>query len=317
MAQSALEKLFERYAKNWSVVKEHPNLVVSPTPPDSIFCPICFRVFDRSMMSYLSLEHVPPKSLGGKVRTITCTECNNKAGAHLEGHLTNSVKFTGFLQGVPGAEFNATYTVNGSDFPLQATVRHPNPHNWHLIGDPKRTKPGEIERAEAKLREDTEDACFTIHFEPFIPSRSDIAVLRIAYLWAFSVFGYSFLIDRNLEIIRQQINSPRTKILSADWIITADFPDELIGINMIIEPEILRSFLVVVDLVEKLGTKVRKGVVLPIPIMPASDLYKALKEHSGIPTTISLKSMHDDFDFLNAPFQLYDFWKAVKSGSLR
>ncbi|MHB8629956.1 MAG: HNH endonuclease [Aggregatilineales bacterium] len=317
MAQSGIEQLFDRYAKNWEVVKQLPNLGASPTPPNSVFCPICFEVFDRSMLSHLSLEHVPPKSLGGKVRTITCTRCNNQAGTNLESHLTNFVNFTGFLQGVPGSESEATYTINDSSVPLAATVRRRDAQNWQLIGDPKRTKPGEIGKAEESLKNPPENIHFTLKFAPYKPHRPEAALLRVAYLWTFSVFGYNFLLDRNLEIVRRQINSPDAMVLPADWVITADFPDELIGINMIIEPEFLRSFLVVIDLVNELGAKVRRGVALPAPITPGADLYNALKEHREIPPTISLKSMRDDFDFLNIPFLLCDFWRGVKSGTFK
>ena len=44
-------------------------------------CPICLRP------GAVSREHVPPASLGGKVRTLTCEPCNNRLGARVEAEL--------------------------------------------------------------------------------------------------------------------------------------------------------------------------------------------------------------------------------------
>lgn len=45
---------------------------------DFAVCPICLSP------GQLTLEHVPMKSLGGKVMTTTCKDCNNKLGAKAE-----------------------------------------------------------------------------------------------------------------------------------------------------------------------------------------------------------------------------------------
>lgn len=44
-------------------------------------CPICL------IPNPTSREHVPPESLGGRVRTLVCVPCNNRLGSHLEGEL--------------------------------------------------------------------------------------------------------------------------------------------------------------------------------------------------------------------------------------
>ena len=44
--------------------------------------PYVFRDFDRSDVlagTNVTLEHAPPKSLGGAVICLTCKSCNNKA----------------------------------------------------------------------------------------------------------------------------------------------------------------------------------------------------------------------------------------------
>ena len=50
-------------------------------------CPICLTDFTRNAVERgvdVTLEHVPPKTLGGSVRCLTCADCNSSASRHLD-----------------------------------------------------------------------------------------------------------------------------------------------------------------------------------------------------------------------------------------
>ena len=50
-------------------------------------CPICLRPFTRDAVrkgQTVTLEHVPPETLGGSERCLTCKPCNEKAGRRLD-----------------------------------------------------------------------------------------------------------------------------------------------------------------------------------------------------------------------------------------
>lgn len=49
-------------------------------------CPICMQYFYQDSLTNktLSLEHVPPRSIGGKEITLTCTKCNTTAGHNID-----------------------------------------------------------------------------------------------------------------------------------------------------------------------------------------------------------------------------------------
>ena len=50
-------------------------------------CPICLRSFTRDAAEKgqtVTLEHVPPETLGGSVKCLTCKPCNNSAGRKLD-----------------------------------------------------------------------------------------------------------------------------------------------------------------------------------------------------------------------------------------
>jgi 5-methylcytosine-specific restriction endonuclease McrA len=109
--------LFDLYAENWTTVKREPYVTrVAPDVDDVFVCPICFKFFTREDLSYqdvLSLEHVPPKSLGGMDAecTLTCHKCNSKAGSKLEAQLTKKLALEDVLAGVPGTSFDVQYSL--------------------------------------------------------------------------------------------------------------------------------------------------------------------------------------------------------------
>jgi L-fucose isomerase-like protein len=49
-------------------------------------CPICCSPFTVEALNdrRLSVEHVPPQSVGGRELLLTCTACNNTAGTKLD-----------------------------------------------------------------------------------------------------------------------------------------------------------------------------------------------------------------------------------------
>src|SRR6266496_4496157 len=100
----AVRRLFELYAHNWQVVKQHPNLRVEPNIDDVFLCPLCFKYFERKVLDYenvLTREHVPPQSLGGQDRdcTLTCADCNHTAGSRLDRQLGLKLQTDELLSG--------------------------------------------------------------------------------------------------------------------------------------------------------------------------------------------------------------------------
>jgi hypothetical protein len=81
-------------------------------------------------------------------------------------------------------------------------------------------------------------------------------------------------------LVREQIQNPAEKLLPSWGMLKADFPDSLVGISVIDEPEAMRSFLVVFDLKTK-TRKTRHGVLLPGPSEPGLGIYEQLAKLTG------------------------------------
>lgn len=316
--------LFEIYAKNFDAVKQHPHFHTEPDVKDVFICPLCFQYFTRDEVltstdddeALVTLEHIPPEALGGKERTLTCRSCNNWAGHALDSHLIHQLALLDFLQGIPGASIDAKIKAD-DNVNLTATVRVSENRHLEIFYDRERSNPIEVE----KFNQMEEPGPRTINMafrgrsgKTHKIRRPECSLLRVAYLWAFSVFGYGFLINFGLQYIRSQIKNPTENILP-NWGISqrSDYPDESLGINIITDPKELQSFLVVFDLRTSLRT-IRYGVMLPGPSAPGTHIYENLQKLSQVSEHVSIryKPIPDTGDFLRKPdlsFASHVVWK--------
>jgi hypothetical protein len=281
MKASKLE-LFNLYVSNFKAIRSKTK--ISPTPPeeDLFVCPMCFRYFTRteieSKNNRLRIEHVPPKSLGGKPITLTCFECNSWAGRELESSLNNYFDLVEFNQAIPQSSVDATIAYqNGPKF--NANLVWDSNHHLRMETSEERSNPVEISKLQAS--KGTTPQSMKIHFAGkraryLKIGRAECAMLRIAYLLGFSQFGYAFILPSPISIIRNQIFHPEKFMLSHWGIFPADnLSDSFLGVNLISYPKELKSFGVVFDLFSKLK-KYRYLVLLPGPEDGSEKIYKNL-----------------------------------------
>ncbi len=317
MTKISKEFLFNRYARNLTDVKNalHPRLRIEPDADDIFICPLCFdKYFTREALEWddvLTLEHVPPKSVGGHVQTLTCQACNNKSGgSKLDSQLALKLSYEDIVSGRSEEPLNAIATLNDQ---IRLPVEVYREDNGNLFITP----PAKI-RSKSKPQVDAFTESFMsgpkkidFQFKLFSSTRANWAILRSAYLWAFSLFGYGFLINANLQAIRGQINYPTEQVLPTPGIIREDFPNEMLGTNIISSPEEARSYLVVFDIFSRNKTKTRYGVFLPSPNRPGLSLYMWLNEHQGTSVTYQIEHIVNDLDFLENPLACFDLWNEL------
>jgi hypothetical protein len=125
-------------------------------------CPICLSP------SPSSREHVPPRALGGQVRTLTCHSCNNMLGARIEGELVDWC-------------FDAT---------RNARAEGPGALGLRRIPRILRRTDGRgrfvlvAEEPEPAVREMLTNGQLTLHWQPPDRNRYRLAALKHAYLAA-------------------------------------------------------------------------------------------------------------------------------------
>ncbi|WP_369188879.1 HNH endonuclease [Streptomyces sp. R08] len=72
------------------------NGLADRLPTDDLYylCPCCLYVFPFESVAaqILTIEHVPPKALGGKEMLLTCKRCNNDAGRDFDSPRAEAVR---------------------------------------------------------------------------------------------------------------------------------------------------------------------------------------------------------------------------------
>ncbi len=295
MNKSQKKKLtiFKLFSQNLEWVKEHPSITFHPDFFNGYICPLCFDVFfekdlQTTVKNYLTLEDIPPASLGGKPLALTCKNCNSRSGHELDIHLLKSLIETDAQMFLPNSKMNLTFDLRGNK--MNGGVEVDNKGTVRLYMHSKRSNPKEAEQfrydmyppktfynpllyPEKLFEDEYQSPTFKIKFnQTSNERRAEIALLRIAYLLAYSTFGNGFLINGGLYKVREQILNPDKEVLPRVFWLKYNFPEENEGVNIISLPRELRSFLVVFNLKTKSQTR-QFGIVLPGPSNPSVNVY--------------------------------------------
>jgi hypothetical protein len=274
------ERIFEIYSRNLELLKKNDRFNLEGPKVSGYICPLCFKIFDRQGLSreyddHLTLEDVPPKSLGGNVKLLTCKICNNEQGSSLDKHLKEQLLTKDFLFGIPNVKRKAKFNVDNK-WKIGGTIHNTEAGGFKLLAIEANSHEEHYHRIFKKGDIKIENINFTI-FGEYKKNRAQIAKLRVAYLWLVSKFGYASLINPNMHVVRKQIQNYKSKEYKVFGLTDIDFPSEFEGINFITKPKELRSFAVAFTL--KTKQKERKFIVLlPGPTDPGLSIYKALNK---------------------------------------
>ena len=236
-----LETLFTKY--------EADLLRIWPNSKRGFVCPICLKFFARTenLAKDVSIEHIVPKALSGRLTTLTCRQCNNSAGTELDSHLVQRVQVEGRKKPIEaGVEFHGTTFRGEVHLPDSAD------DSIKLYGIQKQSHPHEIDKFRKLLSEgvwDGQNLKLDLEFG-YVPARSLASLLRSAYLLMFRLFGYRYVYDRSAAVIRKAISEPlvETDLLKGiSWRVDFRPPTET-GVSIVTKPKELRSFMIFLTL---------------------------------------------------------------------
>ena len=216
-------------------------------------CPICLRSFTRDAAEKgqtVTLEHVPPETLGGSVKCLTCKPCNNSAGRKLDraaermnraimdrkAGLGRKVvvnacgsQETGYLSMDGGLDPEAIRRLPGSsDAKQQREKSLQQQHGQEIALWVEATR-----RPSSKW---DVNKGFTISM-PKEPPGNYVMVswLRSAYLLVFSLLGpagYQYAESEAIRPIREQIMKPDEELAPPLlWNLSSPSPEDVIGIQ--------------------------------------------------------------------------------------
>lgn len=201
-----LNELFNVYNKSL--------ITIRPKIGETFICPICLQEFGRNTIDNgdLTIEHIPPQSIGSSIETMTCRTCNNKIGSKLQNQMKNYVTKQDISIGqVPERGIPAYAEINDkklnmvikevirdkqgkTSFKSFSDLTHNAPQVWPSNADEIINKKIHIS---LRLKSSNDAVC--------------AAYLHSAYLALFNYLGYPYIMQPVFDPIRQKIASLSTK----------------------------------------------------------------------------------------------------------
>ena len=190
-------------------------------------CPICLKRFTRDAVEEgldVTLEHAPPKALGGLARCLTCTDCNSSAGRNIDqaaAMINSAIRDREAGRGIKveldlfGTKHTTYFSPDGAarSGPISRLASSPStaPLRSQLKGQ-------RVLMLTEITRGPVWDASRGITLTTNQPPQRHVVVswLRSAYLLVFSLLGqkgYQWVGSDAIQLIREQIMKPDDELV--------------------------------------------------------------------------------------------------------
>lgn len=196
----AITRLFDQLSNDLTALR--------PNHRGDVVYPLCLRAFGREAIgdkspNGLSIEHVIPSSVGGRLETLTCRACNNQDGSSLDAHFVSMVRILDWAKG-DGSELKGTVTADGVALPMRLSRDENGCSTIRILGG----KPEAIEKFRATMAQlgdgDRMQLDFSLDYAE-LPARK--ALVRIAYLGMFIMVDYRFVFSDGGVFTRNVLRS--------------------------------------------------------------------------------------------------------------
>lgn len=185
-----------------------------PHLANHFMCPVCWKTLHiHNDAKRITEAHLIPKAASGKSSTLLCEDCNHRFGAKQDKWFGEQVRL--FQRGqhpflsklkehrfeIDGIQVNGEWLMTEyGDFTFKIH-KHRNP-------------PDILQQLSAKFDRKPSEVEFSISVPLLRQARLvSIGYLAMAYLYWFTFFGYSWVFQRHLDIVRHQILNPDQDIL--------------------------------------------------------------------------------------------------------
>lgn len=206
-------------------------------------CPICLRSFSEADFDsgILTVEHVPPRALGGTALLLTCKSCNNFAGHELDAEAGRRKELRQFVDGVLGQRKGllgrAAIELNGTSLRIDVLVDKGDTVCLKVLGE--HNDPRLVERFRSEMRRLIDDGrsdgleLKLTSRSRFRQRRAQISDLRSAFLAATAAFGYRYAAHSVVQAIREQVLRPDAKVVEGWWFSgTLGLPAKTIAVSI-------------------------------------------------------------------------------------
>ena len=199
-----------------------------PDLQNHFMCPTCLAKIPIENKNLITDAHIVPKSAKGRIKTFLCQSCNSKFGTKQDKWFGEFVKIddpksdntilsTTIKDGhffIDGMQVNGHWVQKEKkQFEFYIHDNRNSPEINRLMSKKFGLKPPLVKLA--------------VPLPLFRNERLiEIGFLTAGYLMWFSVFGYSWVLQKHLDIIRQQIMAPELKLIENKYLFNCN------GLNM-------------------------------------------------------------------------------------
>jgi len=204
-------------------------------------CPLCTQPFTVEALDdgRLSMEHVPPQSVGGRELLLTCTACNNVAGSKLDAAAKTKEDVRLAMRGKADRPHRIKATIGGITVNGHLHARH---GSYSLSIPPQINRPGTSEALRQLARK---GATLTVEYERYAELGARISWLRAGYLALVAMEGYKVVLDPAMDIVRTQIlECDERRMLTFVGDAIDDFPLTIQRVLRVVEPSWHRGWTV-------------------------------------------------------------------------
>jgi hypothetical protein len=185
-------------------------------------CPICGVLLPQEAIDAgeLTEEHAPPRALGGRPLALVCRPCNSLAGHTIDAALNDLQDLTRLSKAMFSRTepYSRVARLKIGDFEVNAEIRVSEPggaFEIHVLES--RNNPAHFEAQLAHLESVRARGAGAIQMNltgrgPHL-WRSQVGAIKAAYIVAFAAFGYTFLSQRAMAVVREQIRRPEERII--------------------------------------------------------------------------------------------------------
>ena len=252
---------------------------------DAYICPLCLHTYAIGNTE-LTLEHVPPESVGGKPILITCKACNSNRGADIDACLMNELEIVHNINHLDTIPQKTKLTFNGVEINAQTTFS--KTEGFKFMISPDNNNPIEFEgfMTEAKNAKEGYEikVLANISYRKRDYELANIALLKSAYLMAFHELGYMYVLNANTNIIRDQIQNPKKNVIGNTIIIDSKYGvlENLSDGVYYAKLNNIGCVIVIMELkLRQSEIKHRKAIVLPHPKDSHGQIYSELSQRIG------------------------------------
>jgi hypothetical protein len=279
--QQLRKKIFDSYSDNLIKVQQVYDFKLGVETEfgtqfitDKLYvCPLCADGFLEEMLDQrrrnpLTLEHLPPKSVGGKARILTCKKCNNYSGSNLDKLILNSLEAESFLKLKPNSSISTKLKINNKYY-LRSKAKLIQKEKYQLIFKIKQSRYFNACLDEMKM--DWRNTEINVSFNLPNKTNTAVALLRIGYILAFYYLGNRLLYEGSIHKIREAILNSDTVHLPHSGVYLLEESDSVSeGIHLLVGPSEFRSYFIIFRI--KIASY-SKMIAVPIP-GPGEDGWK-------------------------------------------